>query len=127
MECIEKMNEVSDQKEIVNTGGDVNYGASAVNDKNTVMVIGAPEDENGKAYVYQRSNQNMKWVLSEVLEPDMLLTDDTQRYGASVDISADGQHIIVGAPDASYVKSNSAGLFDEETLYYPRRHCRISR
>lgn len=116
---LEKMNEVSDPKEIVNTGGDVNYGAFiSVNDKNTVMVIGAPEDENGKAYVYQRSNQNMKWVLSEVLEPDMLLTDDTQRYGASVDISADGQHIIVGAPDASYVKSNSAGLFDEETLYY---------
>ena len=101
-------------------GLDHNFGVTmSTNDRNNILIVGAPTIGDGKVYIYSRSNQNMKWKLSEVLEPDLELADTSipQRFGASVDISPDGKYAIVGAPDASYIVSNSQGLFDPTKLY----------
>ena len=47
------------------------FGVSvATNSKNTVMIVGAPNDGDGKVYLYKRDSYASNWKFLEVFEPD---------------------------------------------------------
>lgn len=99
---------------ISNTEGDSTdqeYGvALATNSSNTVLVVGAPNSENGKVFVYKRGSNASNWKLSQVLEPDTT-ADAGQEFGKTVAVSDDGQYIVIGSPSASNVKTNFKGNY----------------
>jgi len=96
------------------TDTETNFATSiAVNNSNTLMAVGAPDDGSGKVYVYRRGSNNANWQLSQVLEADDDIADELQRFGASVGMSPDGKYLIVGSPDASNVKTNYKSTYSE--------------
>lgn len=98
------------------TALDTGYGQSfAIDSRNTYMVIGAPDDGNGKVYVYSRPSVNKAWQLLKLLEPDA--TDIGSKFGTSVDITDDGRFLLVGAPHSSNLKTRIKGAFDESLEY----------
>ena len=87
-----------------------------VESRNTILVIGAENDGNGKVYIYNRAAQNQAWQLSEILEPNLDIAT-SQSYGRSVCLSADGRYLIVGAPTASNVKTKFIGSYSTTASY----------
>jgi len=77
----------------------------SANNSNTVIAVGAPNNQNGKVYIYYRGSNSSNWKLTQTLEPSEV-ADPGQRYGESVSISPDGKYLVVGSPDASNVKTN---------------------
>lgn len=98
-----------------------NYGtAIATNSRNTVLAVGAPDDESGKVYVYTRPTESSEFTLSQIIEPVNNLTSNLPRFGASVAVSPDGRFIAIGAPAASNVKSQFKNEFDSAVFYNQR-------
>ena len=90
-----------------------------VDGKNTVLAAGAPDDGNGKVYIYSRAGNGGSYQITQVIEPDLSLSDSGMRYGSTLDISDDGKYLVVGAPDASNVKTSYRSDFEEEQSYSP--------
>ena len=92
----------------------------AVSKNNRTMVVAAPNDENGKIFVYLRSSENSNFVISQEIEypsDTNLLDISNSRFGDSVDISPDGEYIVVGIPNASDVKTKLLGNFSPTIEY----------
>ena len=90
---------------------DLSYATSmAVDSRNTTLVVGAPDENDGKVYIYTRASDSINFVQSQVIEP-VKYGNDLERFGAGLDISPDGDFIIVGSPDASNVKTKYEGSF----------------
>ena len=105
---LQQVSSFTEQDVVANDIGEENsnYGiAIASNTSNNVLIVGAPDDENGKVYVYTRSGGAGKFALSNVIEPIENQADDNERFGASVALSADGEYLAVGSPDASNVRT----------------------
>lgn len=95
-----------------------NYGvAIAANKSNTYVAVGAPDDDNGKVYIYRRGSDNSNLQLIQTLGATDFFADDLQRFGATLSMSEDGQYLIVGSPNASNVKTNFKNEFVEATDY----------
>ena len=86
------------------------FGDSIATDAdNTFVAVGSPTDGQGKVHVYKRE-QDGSTVFGtlqphQTLEPIANFDNGSSRYGDSVAMSPDGKHIVVGAPEATYVKS----------------------
>jgi hypothetical protein len=158
----------------------------SINDRNTVLAIADPLQNDGIVYVYTRPSINQNWKLFQILSPEepdsesfnigdseenagiifvitnnsveninlvykngekineanysinvennqvimtsAILADDTitisflkhiipYKFGASLDVENNSNHIIVGAPDASYLKTRIKGTFDPTMNY----------
>ena len=99
-------------------GKSQNYGtAIAANKSNTYVAVGAPDDGNGKVYIYRRGSNNSNLQLIQTLEANNLFSDDFQRFGASLSMSEDGQYLIVGSPNASNVKTKFKNQFSDVEDY----------
>ena len=59
----------------------------------------------------------MNYNLYQVLEPDENIASAGQKFGYSVAMSDDAKYIIVGAPNASSVKTNFKNGFATNTDY----------
>lgn len=74
---------------------------------NRTLVVAAPGDEDGKFNVYNRPRENSNFVINQQIQyngPDGF--DKTNsRFADSIDISPDGEYIVVGIPKASNVKT----------------------
>ena len=102
----------------LDAGPNHNYGSVLATDsKNTVLIVGSPDNGDGKVFVYTRAGNSGSYQLVQVLQPEEGLADDLQRFGAAVAISADGRYLAVGSPNASNVKTNFQGTYDEATDY----------
>ena len=104
-----------------NTGAWVNqtsgFGQKIVaDDRNTTLLIGSPEEEDGKVYVYNRPTNALTYVLTQVIEP-FNYGDDKQRFGAGLAISPDGEYLVIGSPNASNIKTKYAGAFQNAQDY----------
>ena len=94
------------------------YGSSiAADDRNGIVVVGAPEDGDGKVYVYQRPSSVTGLDLIQTIEADTTVCDPGQKFGSSVAISPDGEYILVGSPNASNVKTKYKGAYQLTTDY----------
>jgi len=99
------------------TGSDHNYGFSlSADDRNTTLLVGAPDYENGRVFVYSRPANSVNFVQTQIIEP-FGFGDDRERFGASVAVTPDGEYAIIGSPSASNVKTKYAGAFVETTDY----------
>ena len=108
---------VSNPETVTNDSSITNFAHSfAVDDRNTTLAIGAPLDEQGKVYVYKRPSESVNWELLQVLNPITSFAS-TQKFGSAVDVSADGKYVIVGAPNASNVRTAFKGAYSEPTDY----------
>ena len=94
------------------------YGQSlSASADNKILAIGAPEDGDGKVYVYQRTSENENLEPLVTLEPIDNYASSNSRYGQSVAVSQDGNYIAVSAPFASNVKSAFKDEFDITANY----------
>ena len=100
------------------TGTTNNFGqAIAVDNRNTVIAIGSPGDEDGKVFVYTRGGNAQNMQFTQELSPFTQIADSNQGFGQSVAISPDSKYLIVGSPEASNVKSLFRGNYSETTDY----------
>ena len=90
--------------------------AMSVDSRNTTLVVGAPDEDDGKIYVYSRPAESLNFVLTQEIIPEKL-GDDLERFGAAVAVSPDGNYVIVGSPNASNVKTKYNGEFSGTTNY----------
>ena len=86
---------------------------------NRTLVVAAPNDENGKINIYVRSRESNNFVINQEIRftNDLLFDITGSRFGESVDISPDGEYIVVGVPNASNVKTKLTGEFDPTVTY----------
>ena len=90
----------------------------AVTSNNRTLVVGAPGDEDGKISVYQRPRENSNFVVNQQIQYTLEgFFGLGSRFGQSVDISPDGEYIVVGIPQASAVKTKYLGDFDSSREY----------
>ena len=82
-----------------------NYGTSiSADDRNATLLVGSPDNEDGKVYVYSRPSNSVNFVQSQVIEP-FGFADPGERFGASVALTPDGEYALIGSPNASNVKT----------------------
>ena len=112
-----KSTTIANPEGVTNDSSITNFAESfSVDERNCLLAVGAPNDEDGKVYVYRRPSESVNWELLQVLEP-ITLYASTQRFGSSVKVSADGKYVIVGAPNASNVKTTFKGTYNQPTDY----------
>lgn len=84
------------------------------------MIVGAPTDLGGKVYIYNRPNNVSKWNLIQALfSPSEYISLGGELFGTSIDILENGSLIVVGAPNASNLKSYYKGNFNVSATYNP--------
>jgi len=106
------------QKTVSDTTSDIGYGKSIdADNRNTVLAVGSPNEDNGKVYIYTRGIDSQNWQYAQTLELDATFSDDEHKFGSSLGISADGDYLVVGSPEASNVKTKFRGNFENETNY----------
>ena len=94
-----------------------NYGtAISADDRNTTLIVGAPDYGDGRVYVYNRPANSVNFIQTQTIDPPVF-GDDNERFGASVAITPDAQYLIIGSPNASNVKTKYAGDFIPTTDY----------
>ena len=87
--AFENAGTVSNPETVTNDSSITNFAHSfAVDERNCLLAIGAPLDENGKVYVYRRPSESVNWELLQVLSPITSFAS-TQKFGSAVDISAE--------------------------------------
>jgi hypothetical protein len=90
--------------------------AMSVDDRNTTLIVGAPDDVDGKVYVYARPTDSTNYVLIQIIKPAKF-GDNLERFGAAVSISPDGKYLMIGSPNASNIKTKYLGSFDDNVNY----------
>ena len=96
---------------------ETNFGSAiAVDDRNTTLLVGAPDEGDGKVYVYSRPTNALTYTLTQTINP-VQYGDDNERFGSSVAISPDGEYLVIGSPNASNVKTKYAGAFQSAADY----------
>ena len=110
---LKNTNHFSEQSRIQNneSGSEHEYGKNlAVDDRNTTLLVGAPNYQDGKVYVYHRPTNGLTFTLTQILEPTKY-GDDNEKFGTGVAITPDAKFIAIGSPSASNVKTKYAGSF----------------
>lgn len=117
---VENKNKFNVNQELSNntTGSGHEFGKSiAVDDRNIIMAVGAPEKDDGRVYIYNRASNALNYNLQQVLEANTDIAASGQKFGDSVAMSNDGKYIIVGAPDATNVKTKFKDDYVQTTNY----------
>ena len=84
-----------------NLGPDEGLGVDvAISANGQVAVLGAPNPidgnpESGLVYIY--AWENNEWTEKQQITSPAVLVQETDNFGRSVDVSADGVHIVIGA------------------------------
>ena len=109
-------------EDIYNPNNSPSFGDSiATNDGNTFIAVGSPDDNEGKVHLYKREQDGSTVYgtlqYHQTLEPIAGFDNGASRFGDSVTMSPDGKYIVVGAPEATYVKSAFKDNFDFATDY----------
>jgi hypothetical protein len=87
----------------------------ASNDRNTILIVSAEVKE--KVYVYLRASDNVNYYQSqELLAPTDLYTG-SGNFGSSLALTDDGDYLVIGAPNASNVKTKYTGAYDTGLSY----------
>ena len=110
-------------EDIINpTESNTSFGqAIAADDTNTFIAVGSPEESDGKVHIYKREDDGSTVYGTlqphQVLEPIANFDNGASKFGQSVTMSPDGKYIVVGAPEATYVKSAFKDNFSFSSNY----------
>ena len=100
--------------------GDTSFGTViAVNQNNTVLVVSQPNVSDGQLYVFTRGSESGTLRLLQIINApteDPILSfsnlfSSNSNFGEGVDISPDGNWIVVGAPNAGNLQTEYKGTF----------------
>jgi hypothetical protein len=95
---------------------ELGYGESlSADDLGNTVVVGAPNADEGKVFVYTKQNGTL--TLAQTLEPVEDFSFGKSGYGQTVALSPDAKYLVVGAPEASRVKSAYKDNFDVTSDY----------
>ena len=98
-------------------GSTNNYGTAIAADlRNTTLAVGAPDENDGKVYIYKRPADGTSLTLAQELTPT-IYGDSSERFGASIDISEDGKYLIVGSPASSNNKTKYRSTWSASNAY----------
>ena len=89
--------------------------AITASDDNTVIAIGAPNNEDGKVFLYTSDDSSAS--LHQELTPPATISSVDSKFGQSITMSPDGEYLVVAAPEASNVKSNFKDGFNASSTY----------
>ena len=100
-------------KEIFASEPNTTIGKSFDVDKNTVTLVAGGSDSagTGRLEIYLRASEVEDYRLNQTFNEQTSLFSSNSKFGDSVAVSDDGQYIVVGAPDASNVKTQFKDLF----------------
>ena len=87
----------------------------ATNDRNTILVASSSEQE--KVYVFNRVADNVDYYHRQTIDAPNGLYTGPGKFGSSVALSDDGNHLVISAPNASNVKTKFKGDFDGGSAY----------
>ena len=81
-----------------------NFGkVIACDERNSTLVVGA--SESNKVYIYNRTNDGGQYIHAQTLDaPTGIYTGDG-KFGTGLALSRDSKWLVVGAPQASNVKT----------------------
>ena len=107
------------------TSGDESFGTViAANKQNSIVLVSQPSDGDGKIYVFSRASESGSLKLLQTIEAptsDLLLNSDlfssNSSFGKAVDISPDGNFVIIGAPNAGDLKTEYKGVYNPASNY----------
>ena len=107
------------------TSGDESFGTViAANKQNSIVLVSQPSDGDGKIYVFSRGSESGSLKLLQTIEAptsDLLLNSDlfssNSSFGKAVDISPDGNFVIIGAPNAGDLKTEYKGVYNPASNY----------
>ena len=106
--------------------GDVSFGqVLSANKNNTILLVGQPDENDGQIYVFSRGTESATLKLIQVIQsptvdPIYQQTDlfgSNSKFGKAMEISPEGDFILVGAPDASNLKTEYKGQYVETQNY----------
>ena len=106
-------------KEIVATEANSTVGKSIDVDTNNISLVAGGTNSNGTGNIeiYLRTNELEDFRLHQTFDEQTTLFDSSSNFGDAVAISPDGQYIVVGAPNASNVKTQYKNTFQFGTTY----------
>lgn len=88
----------------------------AVSYDNTICAVSA--SGNNRIYIYQRNTESADLILSQILRSDeQVFNELNPSYGETVDVSPDGEYIVVGVPDASNITTRYRGDWEATETY----------
>ena len=106
--------------------GDESFGTViAANKQNSTVLVSQPTDEDGKIYVFTRGSESGTLSLAQIIEApttDPLLSNvdlfgASSNFGKAVDISPDGNFVVIGAPNAGNLKTEYKGVYSTSSNY----------
>ena len=109
-------------KQIEATEPNSTVGKSFDIDKNTTTLVAggnSPSDSTGagRFEIYLRASEVEDYKLNQTFNEPITLFSENSNFGDSVAISDDGKYIVVGAPNASNVKTQYKDTFAFGTTY----------
>ena len=87
----------------------------ASDDRNTILIASAPGLE--KVYVFLRTTEGTPYALAQEIDAPTGLYTGNGKFGSSVALTDDGEHLVIGVPEASNIKTKFKGNFDTATSY----------
>ena len=82
----------------------------ASDERNTILIASASEQE--KVYVFNRVADNVDYYHRQTISAPNGLYTGPGKFGSSIALTDNGDHLVIGAPNASYVKTKFKGDFD---------------
>ena len=90
----------------------------SVDDRNTTLVISSPENES--VHIFKRYTDTATYNhIQSITAPTNLYTGNG-KFGKSVSISSDAEFIVIGAPEASNVKTKFVNEYSQASTYLPK-------
>ena len=105
---------------------DTSFGTVVSSNKNnTTMIVSQPDEGDGKLYVFTRPSESAQFRLFQTIDAptsDPLLSnldlfDANSNFGRGVAISPNGNFVLVGAPEASKLRTEYKGNYDNTKDY----------
>ena len=87
----------------------------ASNSRNTILIVSAETIE--KVYVYLRASDNVNYYLAQELNAPTDLYTGAGKFGSSIALTDNGDYLVIGAPNASNVKTKFQGPFNTGLSY----------
>jgi len=107
------------------TSGDESFGTViAANKQNSTVLVSQPSDGDGKIFVFTRGTESGSLNLLQTIEAptsdplfNLDLFGSNSSFGKAVDVSPDGNFVLIGAPTASNLKTEYKGVFNPTSNY----------
>jgi len=90
-----------------------------ISENKKYMFVGVINNKNGAVIVYSRPNNTGNWAFLQTirLPEDFSTITGNEKFGFSIDVSGDGEILVIGVPGMTNIKTKFKGNYNE-TLDY---------